>query len=61
MGIAEGMTLERARCWMQRFERTVDSLYRDPEPCEHGHFGCSTVERGACMNEVTMKFYPEFE
>lgn len=43
----ERMTLRQTRAWLERYFAA-----RGDEPCEHGHFGCSTEERGPCMDEA---------
>lgn len=42
----ERMSLRDVRAWLARYERSGD------EPCEHGHYGCSTEERGPCLDEA---------
>jgi len=46
----ERMSLRDVRAWLTAYERAYerDETY----PCEHGHFDCSTEERGPCMDEA---------
>ena len=54
--IVENMTPRALREWWERFDRTWDH-----EPCEYGHFGCSTHEGGPCSNEAESVLFVDEE
>lgn len=44
--------------WMRMF---VEAQRKDAlEPCKHGHFGCSAIEGGECMDEI-LSTHPQLE
>lgn len=41
--------IKKLETWLARYEAAVAA--GTDEPCRYGHFGCSDVERGGCMDE----------
>lgn len=47
------MTEKDMRKAWKEHEHKIDKL----EPCEYGHFGCSTYEGGPCGNELEANLF----